>query len=670
MNIEQAKLRIQKLKKQIIRHNDAYYIDDTPIITDASFDLLYKELIDIERQFPILIQADSPSQRVGGKAKVSFSQIIHEKPMLSLSNAFDTKDLEVFNKRVCDELGVKEVQYVVEPKFDGLAVTLHYIDGTLNLAATRGDGNTGEDVTHNIKTIKSLPLKLSSQNSAKRIEIRGEVIMHKDDFDRLNKEQEKSGLKVFANPRNAAAGSLRQLDSAVAAKRPLRFYAYSIDSTQAMESQEQGLEELKELKIPTSGLSKTVIGVKQLIDYYKYIEGIRKDLPYDIDGVVYKVNSLNYQDELGFVSKAPRWAIAHKFSAEQAETEILDITVQVGRTGSITPVARLKPVFVSGVTVTNATLHNEDEMRRKDILIGDYVRVRRAGDVVPEVINAIHEKRPGNAKKFMMPTTCPVCSSILIRELGEAALRCNAGMSCKAQKKQSLMHFCSRKAMDIDGLGEKIIDQLIDVNLINNFSDIYKIKKEQLTGLERFAEKSADNLIKSIERSKKTTLGKFIYALGIRNVGEATSADIAKHYGAIDNIIEQDEDSLQQVDDIGPTVAKSIYQYFSDDTNTNQIFSLVDHGVAWAKIESMDHEANSKLNGLTFVLTGTLKNLKRDDAKSLIQRCGGKVTGSVSKNTSYLVAGEEAGSKLSNAIALNVQVLSEEELINLTKETQ
>ena len=670
MNIEQAKLRIQKLKKQIIRHNDAYYIDDTPIITDASFDLLYKELIDIERQFPILIQADSPSQRVGGKAKVSFSQIIHEKPMLSLSNAFDTKDLEVFNKRVCDELGVKEVQYSVEPKFDGLAVTLHYIDGDLNMAATRGDGNTGEDVTHNIKTIKSLPLKLSTQNSANRIEIRGEVIMHKDDFDKLNKEQKKTGLKAFANPRNAAAGSLRQLDSVVAANRPLRFYAYSIDSSQAMKSQEQGLEVLKELKIPTSGLSKTVVGVKQLIDYYKYIEGIRKDLPYDIDGVVYKVNSLNYQDELGFVSKAPRWAIAHKFSAEQAETEILDITVQVGRTGSITPVARLKPVFVSGVTVTNATLHNEDEMRRKDILIGDYVRVRRAGDVVPEVINAIHEKRPGNAKKFMMPTTCPVCSSILIRELGEAALRCNAGMSCKAQKKQSLMHFCSRKAMDIDGLGEKIIDQLIDVNLINNFSDIYKIKKEQLTGLERFAEKSADNLIKSIERSKKTTLGKFIYALGIRNVGEATSADIAKHYGAIDNIIEQDEDSLQQVDDIGPTVAKSIYQYFSDDTNTNQIFSLVDHGVAWAKIESMDHEANSKLNGLTFVLTGTLKNLKRDDAKSLIQRCGGKVTGSVSKNTSYLVAGEEAGSKLSNAIALNVQVLSEEELINLTKETQ
>ena len=670
MNIEQAKLRIQNLKKKIIKYNDAYYIDDTPIITDASFDLLYKELADIEKQFPLLVKPDSPTQRVGGKPKTSFSQISHERPMLSLSNAFGLKDLEAFDKRIRDELGVKEVQYAVEPKFDGLAVTLHYIDGVLNLGATRGDGNTGEDVTHNIKTIKSLPLKLSTQNSAKKIEIRGEVIMHKDDFDELNNEQRKSGLKVFANPRNAAAGSLRQLDSVVAANRPLRFYAYSIDSSQAMKSQEQGLEVLKQLKIPTSGLSKTVVGVKQLINYYQYIEGIRKDLPYDIDGVVYKVNSLNYQDELGFVSKAPRWAIAHKFAAEQAETEILDITVQVGRTGSITPVARLKPVFVSGVTVTNATLHNEDEMRRKDILIGDYVRIRRAGDVVPEVINAIHEKRPGNARKFIMPTTCPVCKSSLIKEAGETVLRCNAGMGCKAQKKQSLMHFCSRKAMDIDGLGEKIIDQLIDVNLINAFSDIYKIKKEQLTGLERFAEKSAVNLINSIEKSKKTTLGKFIYALGIRNVGQATSADVAKHYGTIDNIIEQNEDSLQQVDDIGPTVAKSIYQYFSDDKNRSQIVSLVDHGVAWTEIKNMDHHANSKLNGLTFVLTGTLRSLKRDDAKSLIQRCGGKVTGSVSKNTSYHVAGEEAGSKLGNAIALNVQVLSEEELINLTKEIQ
>ena len=668
MNIEQAKLRIQKLKAQIIKYNDAYYIDDTPTITDASFDLLYKELVDIERQFPLLIKIDSPTQRVGGKAKIAFSQITHEKPMLSLSNAFDSKDLEAFDKRICDELGLKEVKYVVEPKFDGLAVTILYIDGALKMAATRGDGNIGEDVTHNIKTIKSLPLKLSAQNPANRIEIRGEVIMHKDDFDKLNKNQKKSGLKMFANPRSAAAGSLRQLDSVVAANRPLRFYAYSIDSSQAMKSQEQGLEVLKQLKIPTSGLTKTVIGVKQLINYYQYIEGIRKDLPYDIDGVVYKVNSLNHQDELGFLSKAPRWAIAHKFAAEQAETEILDITVQVGRTGSITPVARLKPIFVSGVTVTNATLHNEDEMKRKDILIGDYVRIRRAGDVVPEVINAIHEKRPGNARKFIMPTKCPECGSALVKELGEAVLRCNAGMDCKAQKKQSLMHFCSRKAMDIDGLGEKIIDQLIDANLINTFSDIYKIEKEQLTVLERFADKSAANLISSIEKSKTTTLGKFIYALGIRNVGEATSTDIAKHYGTIDIIIEQNEEALQQVYEIGPTVAKSIYQYFSDNRNIKQIESLVANGVAWSPIESMSHEVNSKLNGLTFVLTGTLKNLKRDEAKSLIHRCGGKVTGSVSKNTSYLVAGEEAGNKLSNAIELNISVLSEEELINLTKE--
>ena len=669
MNIEQAKIKIQELIKNITKHNHAYYVDNNPTITDAAFDHIYQQLVNIEKQFPSLIELSSPTQRVGGKANSSFSQVTHEKPMLSLSNAFDLKDLEAFDKRICEELGVKEVPYAVEPKFDGLAVTIHYINGILSLAATRGDGSTGEDVTHNIKPIESLPHKLNTQSPINKIEIRGEVIMHKDDFDELNNEQKKAGLKVFANPRNAAAGSLRQLDSFIAASRPLRFYAYSIDSSRAIKSQEEGLEFLEQLKIPTSGLSKTVIGLNKLIDYYQYIEGIRKDLPYDIDGVVYKVNSLNYQDELGFVSKAPRWAIAHKFAAEQAETEILDITVQVGRTGSITPVARLKSVFVSGVTVTNATLHNEDEMRRKDILIGDYVLIRRAGDVVPEVINAIHEKRPSNARKFIMPTICPVCNSTLIKELGEAVLRCNAGMDCKAQKKQSLMHFCSRKAMDIDGLGEKIIDQLIEVNLINKFSDIYAIKKENLTVLERFAEKSADNLIKSIEKSKKTTLGKFIYALGIRGVGEATSIDIAKYYRTIDNIIEQNEELLQQVDDIGPTVAKSIYQYFSNERNRSQIAILIDHGVVWEPIDNKGHQANSKLNGLTFVLTGTLKSLKRDDAKSLIQRCGGKVTSSVSKNTSYLVAGEEAGSKLSNAISLNVKVLSEEELINLTKET-
>jgi DNA ligase (NAD+) len=670
MNIEQAKLRIQELKKKINKHNDAYYIENSPTITDAEFDLIYKELLDIEKKFPLLVEESSPTQRVGGKANNSFSQVVHEKPMLSLSNAFDLKDLEAFDKRIRDELGVKEVEYAVEPKFDGLAVTLHYINSIFSLGATRGDGNTGEDVTHNIKTIKSLPIRLTPRICAKKIEVRGEVIMHKDDFNKLNSEQKSLGLKVFANPRNAAAGSLRQLDSAVAANRPLRFYAYSIDSEEIIKSQEEGLNILRQLKIPTSGLSRTVVGVKQLIDYYQYIEGIRETLPYDIDGVVYKVNSLNHQDELGFVSKAPRWAIAHKFAAEQAETEILDITVQVGRTGSITPVARLKPVFVSGVTVTNATLHNEDEMRRKDILIGDYVRIRRAGDVVPEVINAIHNKRPENARKYMMPTSCPVCRSKLIKELGEVVLRCNAGMDCKAQKKQSLMHFCSRKAMDIDGLGEKIIDQLIEVNLINTFSDIYKIKKDQLTGLERFAEKSAENLIKSIEKSKKTTLGKFIYSLGIRNIGEATSADIAKHFGSIDNIIEQDEDSLQQVDDIGPTVAKSIGKYFSNERNKKQIISLVEQGIVWDEIESLDRHANSKLNGLTFVLTGTLKSLKREEAKSLIQNCGGKVVGSVSKKTSYLVAGEEAGSKLNNAIALNVQVISEDEFINLTKDTE
>ena len=403
MKIDQAKLDIENLKKIIADHNDAYYIRDEPTISDSEYDALYKELVEIEKNFPLLVTQDSPTQRVGGSAGSSFSQVIHENPMLSLSNAFDIKDLEVFDKRIRDELGLEEMAYAVEPKFDGLAVTLHYIDGLFRLGATRGDGSTGEDVTHNIKTIKSLPLKLAGKNIPKKIEIRGEVVMHKDDFIKLNEQQKTSGLKVFANPRNAAAGSLRQIDSMIAANRPLRFYAYSIKSSEPIKSQEEGLEILKSLQIPVSDLSRTLVGVSQLMDYYAYIEKIRKNLPYDIDGVVYKVNSLNLQDELGFVSKAPRWAIAHKFAAEVAETEILDITVQVGRTGSITPVARLKPVFVSGVTVTNATLHNEDEMRRKDILIGDYVLVRRAGDVVPEVISAIYEKRPANAKKFSMP---------------------------------------------------------------------------------------------------------------------------------------------------------------------------------------------------------------------------------------------------------------------------
>ena len=668
MNIDQAKIRIEELKNAINKHNDAYYIDDAPTISDASYDEIYRELINIEKRFPSLLADNSPSQKVGGLASNSFSQVAHEKPMLSLNNAFDQKDLEAFDKRIRDELGLEEIKYAVEPKFDGLAVTLHYKNGVFSLGATRGDGNTGEDVTHNIKTIKFLPLKLIGLNIPKAIEVRGEVIMHKDDFLTLNQQQKRLGLKVFANPRNAAAGSLRQLDSKIAASRPLRFYAYSIDSNYPIKSQVEGLEFLKKLQIPTSDLAGVVNGVNELMDYYNKIEKIRKNLPYDIDGVVYKVNSFNHQDELGFVSKAPRWAIAHKFAAEQAETEILDITVQVGRTGSITPVARLKPIFVSGVTVTNATLHNEDEMRRKDIQIGDYVLVRRAGDVVPEVVGAIHEKRPSTARKFEMPTTCPVCSSRLIKEKDEAILRCNGGMACKAQKKQSIIHFCSRKAMDIDGLGEKIIDQLIESDLINTCADIYKIEKEQLLSLERFAEKSADNLINSIDKSKKTTLAKFIYALGIRNVGEATSNDLAQYFRTIENLTNQNEEMLQNVDDVGPTVAKSIHQYFCDERNIQLINDLIHNGVNWNPISDKGKNNRSELTGMTFVLTGTLKNLKREDAKTLIQRNGGKVTSSISKNTSYLVAGQDSGSKLNSAISLGIKVINEEQLVELTKE--
>ena len=662
------KERLVDLKKLISEHNYHYYVLDNPLISDAEFDKIFLEIKAIEDLNPELITIDSPTQRVGGEPNKSFKQITHQRPMLSLGNAFDEKDLDVFDKRIREELGVANISYVAEPKFDGLAVTIVYVDGELHLAATRGDGSVGEDVTHNIKTIKSIPLKLPSNSPAGQIEIRGEVIMLKNDFIGLNKRQLEANEKVFANPRNAAAGSLRQLDPTIAASRPLSFYAYSIFcDNKTLASQEEGLDLLKQLLIPTSNLTKRVDGVRGMIDFYNAINNTRKSLPFDIDGVVYKVNSLNMQDELGFVSRAPRWAIAHKFAAEEAMTTIKDINVQVGRTGSITPVARLMPVVVAGVTVTNATLHNEDELRRKDIHIGDFVMVRRAGDVVPEVIKVVHEKRPNDIKKFEMPTLCPECSNVLVREEGESVLRCNAGMLCPAQRKQSIMHFASRKAMDIDGLGEKIIDQLIESSLVLSVSDLYTVKTEKLLKLDRFAKKSAENLIESIEKSKKTTLGKFIYALGIRNVGEATAYDLAKQFGSIDKIMSASKESLLNIHDIGPTVATSIQNYFNEDTNREQVAILLKEGIQWDSIEVGAEEISNELEGLVFVLTGTLTSLKRDEAKDLILSCGGKVSGSVSKKTDYVIAGLDAGSKLDKASALGVKVIGEDELIQLTK---
>ena len=667
MDKQRAELRLSELIELINEHNYQYYVLDNPNISDSDYDKLFQELLNIENNYPELLTSNSPSQRVGAEPSEAFKQIKHTTAMLSLGNAFYEDDLIAFNKRICDELDLVDIEYTAEPKFDGLAVTIHYENGNLKLAATRGDGYTGEDVTHNIKTINTIPLTISLKDLPSQFEVRGEVFMLKNDFLLLNKSQSEKGEKTFANPRNAAAGTLRQLDPSVAVKRPLRFYAYNIFSstTQITNSQAESFEILKKYKIPTTQHIKVIKGVEGMMSYYKEINDLRPSLPFDIDGVVYKVNLFKHQDNLGFVSRAPRWAIAHKFPAEEAHTELLGIDVQVGRTGSITPVARLRPVQVAGVTVMNATLHNEDELRRKDIHIGDHVVVRRAGDVVPEVVRVISEKRTQDAKKFEMPNICPSCNSILVKDKDEAVLRCVNGISCPAQKKQGLMHFVSRKAMNIDGLGEKIIDQLMDSNLLNQTSDFYRLKKEQLLSLERFAEKSADNLIKSIENSKNTSMARFIYALGIRNVGEATANDLANHFGNLNRIKQASLDQLIEVRDIGPTVAESIFKYFNSSESVNEIEQLVSLGIHWQDIK-LDLNKNRELEGQVFVLTGTLPTLKRDEAKALIMNAGGKVSVSVSKNTDYVVAGDEAGSKLEAAKKLNITIIDESKLIELT----
>ena len=659
------------LKKEIQEHNFNYYVKDDPTVPDSTYDDLMRKLENLEKQYPELITEDSPTQRVGMLSNTAFSQVSHTKPMLSLSNVFHEEELVAFDKRIKTDLGVESINYAVEPKFDGLAIALIYEGGFLSLGATRGDGFTGEDVTHNLKTIKSIPLKIDTKSLPSRIEIRGEVVMFKEDFLALNKKQEELGQKVFANPRNAAAGSLRQLDSSITATRPLRFYAYSIDFEgieNTLTSHSDSIKLLNELKIPTTDLVKNVTDVVGLLDYYHEIIDKRQGLPFDIDGVVYKVDSLNYQDELGFVSRAPRWAVAHKFPAEEAESQVLGIDVQVGRTGAITPVARLKPTFVSGVTVTNASLHNEAELLRKDVHINDFVLIRRAGDVVPEVVSVIKSKRPKNIEAFLMPIQCPECGSTLKKEAGEAILRCCEGIQCPAQRKQSIMHFASRKAMDIDGLGEKIIDQLLENKMISDFTDLYTLDLRSLEGLERFGEKSSKNLIESICKSKDTTLGRLIYALGIRGVGEATAKDLAKEFGTISNIKAQTLDGLEGVDDIGPTVSGFIHNYFNDLKNLDLIDRLINNGVTFKEEVRKTVKFVSEISDKVFVLTGTLPTLKREDAKQIIEQYGGKATSTVSKKTDYLLAGNDAGSKLEKAQALGIVILSENDLIKWTEE--
>jgi DNA ligase (NAD+) len=666
-NKENIKDKIQELIEKISTFDYQYYVLDNPSISDFEYDKIFRSLVDLENENPELIRPDSPSQRVGGKALDAFESVIHRQAMLSLNNAFDEDELIAFDKRIKDDIGIDEVEYAVEPKFDGLAITLTYENGIFVQGATRGDGYTGENVTHNLKTIRSIPTKLNYIHPPKLLEVRGEVLMLKKDFELLNQKQESLGEKQFANPRNAAAGSLRQLDPRITATRPLTFFSYGLGVCEPnlnLKTHIQTIQLLKQFNLPISDLSTSVKGVKGLQSFYDKVSKLRNALAYDIDGVVYKVNSFNYQNELGFLSRAPRWAIAHKFPAEEALTEILDINVQVGRTGAITPVARLKPVFVGGVTVTNATLHNEDEMTRKDVHIGDIVSVRRAGDVIPEIVRVLINKRPKTIKKFRMPTECPECGSALVRIDDEAIIRCSGGLVCPAQQKQSIIHFASRKAMDIEGLGDKSVEQLVTVGLIHELPDIFKLKLEQLINLDRMAEKSSRNLLDAIEKSKSTSLPRFIYALGIRNVGESTAKDLAGFYGDLDEIMKQTEESLQIVPDIGPTVAKSISDFFRQTKSREVINSLIGLGVHWPKYD-IKKSSSGIFATKTFVLTGTLPSMSREEAKSIIEMNGGKVVGSVSKKTDYVVAGSDAGSKLTTAQELGLKIISQQELLKL-----
>lgn len=659
--------RIQQLRELINRYDYEYYVLDAPSVPDSEYDSIYRELQALEQQYPSLKTADSPTQRVSGSAANAFNSITHRQAMLSLNNAFEDNELAAFDKRIGEALGVMQVTYAVEPKFDGLAITLTYENGIFTQGATRGDGYSGEDVTHNLRTLRAIPMRLHCAEPPRLLEVRGEVLMLKRDFEKLNQAQLSKGEKLFANPRNAAAGSLRQLDSRITAQRPLTFFAYGLGAAEGIPSlsnHSSAMDYLAGLHFPVSHERDVVIGADGLRSYYQKIGQLRDSLPYDIDGVVYKVNEFGQQNELGFVSRAPRWAIAHKFPAQEALTIVEDITVQVGRTGAITPVARLKPVFVGGVTVTNATLHNEDEVRRKDVHIGDTVSVRRAGDVIPEVVFVVTDRRPAHARRFEMPTTCPECGSHILKQADEAVARCTGGLFCPAQRKQAITHFASRRAMDIEGLGDKLVDQLVEANLVHTLADIYKLDLNTLSNLERMAQKSAQNILNALEASKKTTLARFIYALGMRNVGEATAKDLAKHFGSLDALMKADTEKLLEVNDVGPVVAESITNFFSEAHNQSVIGELVAAGIHWPETEGKQ-AASGNLLGKTLVLTGTLPTMSRDNAKELIEAAGGKVSGSVSKKTDYVVAGTEAGSKLDKAQELGVTILDEAGLLAL-----
>ncbi len=667
--------RIAWLRAEIRRHDHAYYVLDAPSVPDAEYDRLFRELQALEAAHPELASADSPTRRVGGAPLPELVPVRHAVPMLSIRTETDTTEQGVrnFDARVRNALGLDladpPVEYLGELKFDGLAISLRYEQGRLVRAATRGDGETGEDVTHNVRTIRQIPLQLDGTAPAV-LEVRGEIYMRRDEFEALNARQRDAGEKVFVNPRNAAAGAVRQLDPRIAARRPLSFFAYGIGEHAGFDlpdTQAGLLERLAAFGVPVCEHRSVSAGPEGLIAFHARIAALRNDLPYDIDGVVYKVNRIALQRELGFVTREPRWAVAHKYPAQEEITRLLAIDVQVGRTGALTPVARLEPVFVGGVTVTNATLHNQDEIDRKDVRIGDWVIVRRAGDVIPEVVGPVPERREGELPRYRLldaHPTCPVCGSHVVRGEDEAVARCTGGLFCPAQRKQALLHFAGRRAMDIEGLGDKLVDQLVDAAIVKSPVDLYRLGVLALANLERMGEKSAQKLLAAIEKSRHTTLARFIFALGIRNVGEATARDLARHFGKLDALIAADAEALQQVPDVGPVVAQCIVEFFAEPHNREVIEQLRAAGVQWEESEPAAAPAGH-LAGQTFVLTGTLPNLSRDEAKALIEAAGGKVAGSVSKKTDWVVAGAEAGSKLDKAQALGVDIVDEDGLRRL-----
>jgi DNA ligase (NAD+) len=659
-----------KLRREVERHLRLYHQDDAPEISDAEYDALFRELVKLEEAHPELATPDSPTQRVGARPVEGFAQVSHRVPMLSLNNAFADEDAASFDRRCREGLDREVVEYACELKFDGLAVTLSYADGLLVQGATRGDGAVGEDVTGNLKTIHSLPLRLAARKPPKLLEVRGEVLMMRKDFEAVNRRALESGEKTFVNPRNAAAGGLRQLDPRLTAKRKLSFLAYGLGAVEGWTvppTHSKLLDALGELGFPVSKERRTAKGIEGLLRFYRDAAERRPSLPYDIDGVVYKVNAFADQNHLGYVSRAPRFAIAHKFPAEEATTEIENIDIQVGRTGALTPVARLKPVFVGGTTIVNATLHNEDEIRRKDIWKRDTVVVRRAGDVIPEVARV---QAPGPRTKadwFDMPDKCPQCGSAVTKGEDEAVLRCSGGLFCPAQRKQALLHFAGRRAMDIEGLGDKLVDQLVDAGLVRTPADIYKLGLAKLAALERMAEKSAANVVASIEKSRDTTLARFVYALGIRNVGEVTAKDLARHFGTLDALMDAGVEQLEEAPDVGPVVAESIAAFFREKHNREVVQQLRAAGVRWTEGAPAKKAADGPFAGKIVVLTGTLAEMSRDEAKERIEEAGGKVTGSVSKKTDYVIAGSEAGSKLDRARELAIPVLEEKQFLAMLK---